>query len=116
MPGSLRQTERGRMKKFWNWTCRKTQNQETDGESSERVLALNGTIEEESWFDDEVTPALFRDELNSSTGDITVRINSFGGYCMWITVRSLFLSTADKMRFFRQKGNNLRKCSEKYIS
>ena len=46
------------------------------------MLTLNGTIAEESWFDDDVTPALFRDELNSGTGDITVWINSPGGDCI----------------------------------
>lgn len=35
-------------------------------------------IAEESWFDDDVTPALFRDELNAGTGNITVWINSPG--------------------------------------
>lgn len=39
---------------------------------TERILELNGTIAEESWFDDDVTPQLFKDELNSGTGDITV--------------------------------------------
>ena len=48
----------------------------------ERILELNGTIAEESWFDDDVTPQLFRDELNSGTGDITVWINSPGGDCV----------------------------------
>ena len=32
-------------------------------ERIERVLFLNGTIAEESWYDDEVTPALFKEEL-----------------------------------------------------
>lgn len=45
-------------------------------------MFLNGTIAEESWFDDDVTPQLFRDELNSGTGDITVWINSPGGDCV----------------------------------
>ena len=45
-------------------------------------MFLNGTIAEESWFDDEVTPALFKDELNSGEGDITVWINSPGGDCI----------------------------------
>ena len=49
---------------------------------TERVLELNGTIAEESWFDDDVTPQLFKDELNSGTGDITVWINSPGGDCV----------------------------------
>ncbi len=48
----------------------------------ERTLFLNGTIAEESWFDDDVTPQLFKDELNSGTGDITVWINSPGGDCV----------------------------------
>ena len=48
----------------------------------ERTLFLNGTIAEESWFDDDVTPQLFKDELNSGSGDITVWINSPGGDCV----------------------------------
>ncbi len=48
----------------------------------ERTLFLNGTIAEESWFDDDVTPQLFKDELNAGTGDITVWINSPGGDCV----------------------------------
>ncbi len=61
---------------------RTVQNQETGEESIERVLTLNGTIAEESWFDDDVTPALFRDELNSGEGNVTVWINSPGGDCI----------------------------------
>ena len=49
---------------------------------SERVLFLNGTIAEDSWFDDDVTPALFRQELNSGSGPVTVWINSPGGDCV----------------------------------
>lgn len=49
---------------------------------TERTLFLNGTIAEESWFDDDVTPQLFKDELNSGSGDITVWINSPGGDCI----------------------------------
>ena len=48
----------------------------------ERTLFLNGTIAEESWFDDDVTPQLFKDELNNGSGDITVWINSPGGDCV----------------------------------
>ena len=48
----------------------------------ERILHLNGTIAEESWFDDEVTPQLFKDELFAGEGDITVWINSPGGDCI----------------------------------
>ena len=39
-------------------------------------------IAEESWFDDDITPQLFKDELNRGTGDITVWINSPGGDCV----------------------------------
>ena len=31
--------------------------------TEERTLFLNGTIAEESWFDDDITPQLFKDEL-----------------------------------------------------
>lgn len=48
----------------------------------ERTLFLNGTIAEESWFDDEVSPKIFKDELNGGNGDITVWINSPGGDCV----------------------------------
>ena len=64
------------MNKFWNWTV-------TDNdEKMERILTLSGVIAEESWFDDEVTPEIFRDELMSGEGDITVWINSPGGDCI----------------------------------
>ena len=64
-------------KKFWAWK------NQTDGEeAAERVLELYGTIAEESWFDDDVTPKMFRDELNAGTGDITIWINSPGGDCV----------------------------------
>ena len=66
-------------KKFWRWT-----NQAGPGETGqpERTLHLNGTIAEESWFDDDVTPQLFKEELMSGDGDITVWINSPGGDCV----------------------------------
>lgn len=70
------------MKKFWNWKNRTVQNSGTDGETTERVLELNGTIAEESWFDDDVTPQLFKEELNAGSGDIIVWINSLGGDCV----------------------------------
>ena len=70
------------MKKFWNWKSRMMTNSETQEQTQERTLFLNGTIAEESWFDDDVTPQLFKDELNSGSGDITVWINSPGGDCV----------------------------------
>ena len=70
------------MKKFWNWKSRKIRDQDSCEETIERVLFLNGTIAEESWYDDEVTPALFKEELMAGRGDITVWINSPGGDCV----------------------------------
>ena len=48
----------------------------------ERTLFLNGTIAEDSWFDDDITPKLFREELMAGSGDITVWLNSPGGDCV----------------------------------
>ena len=70
------------MKKFWNWKTQTIVNQETKLEQTERVLFLNGTIAEESWFNDDVTPQIFKNELVSGTGDIVVWINSPGGDCV----------------------------------
>lgn len=63
------------MRKFWNW-------KKTDDEEGPRVLFLSGVIAEDSWFDDDVTPALFKEELESGEGDVTVWINSPGGDCV----------------------------------
>ena len=60
--------------KFWNWV----RNEE---DSDERILMLNGHISTETWLGDDVTPEIFRDELNSGTGNVTVWINSPGGDC-----------------------------------
>ena len=55
----------------------------TNQQTLERTLYLNGTIAgNDTWFDDDVTPQLFKDELNSGSGDITVWINSPGGDCV----------------------------------
>lgn len=68
------------MKKFWKWKNKIVNQGET--ETTERILFLNGTIAEESWFDDDVTPQLFKEELNQGNGNITVWINSPGGDCV----------------------------------
>ena len=39
-------------------------------------------IAEESWFADDVTPAMFKEELYSGDGPITLHINSPGGDCI----------------------------------
>ncbi len=64
-------------KKFWVW-----KNQVDENESAARVLELNGTIASESWFDDDVTPQMFKDELFAADGDVTIWINSPGGDCI----------------------------------
>ena len=70
------------MKKFWKWKDHRIRNADTGQETAERILFLNGTIAEESWFDDDITPALFKEELNSGSRNITVWINSPGGDCV----------------------------------
>lgn len=65
------------MKKFWNWI-----NQTNEEGSKEHVLELYGTIAEESWFDDDITPAMFKGELLEGEGPITIWINSPGGDCV----------------------------------
>lgn len=62
-------------KKFWNWV------RDAD-ESGGRTLYIDGTIAEESWFDDDITPQLFKSELIASNGDVTIWINSPGGDCV----------------------------------
>lgn len=68
------------MSKFWKFKTVRNKIDE-DKESTENVLFLNGVIAEESWYSDDVTPKMFRDELNRYSGDITVFINSPGGDC-----------------------------------
>jgi len=48
-------------------------------EGEPAVLVLNGEISDETWFGDEVTPKLFKDDLDKCQGDISVWINSPGG-------------------------------------
>ena len=64
-------------KKFWVW-----KNQTDADYGAERVLELNGTIAEESWYDNDVTPQMFRDELFAGSGDIIIWINFPGGDCV----------------------------------
>lgn len=61
------------MKKFWNFV----KNEET----SETELIFNGPISDETWWGDEITPSLFRDELAKISGNLTVWLNSPGGDC-----------------------------------
>ena len=70
------------MKKFWKWKDRTVVDEATQESVTERTLFLNGTVAEESWFDDDITPALFKEELMAGHGPITVWINSPGGDCV----------------------------------
>ena len=71
------------MKKFWKWKNQSPTADESGHEKpTERVLELYGTIAEESWFDDEITPRMFKDELFAGNGPITIWINSPGGDCV----------------------------------
>ena len=65
----------GMKRKFWNWI----KNEDESVPDMERTLFLNGMISDETWYGDEVTPQLFKDELNAGNGNITVWINSPGG-------------------------------------
>ena len=56
--------------KFWNFV---------KNEDGERILRLEGPIDSDNFWGDEVTPRAFREELESGEGDITVWINSPGG-------------------------------------
>lgn len=58
------------MKKFWNWI---------HDDSGGRVLRLEGPIDNDNFWGDEITPAMFRDDLEAEDGDVTVWINSPGG-------------------------------------
>lgn len=57
--------------KFWNWL---------EGEG--QTLVIDGPIAEETWFGDEVTPKLFKQELVQHPGDVTIWLNSPGGDCI----------------------------------
>jgi len=59
-------------RKFWNWVR---------NEGEKRILLLDGEISDETWWGDEITPQMFRSELNAAEGDIDLWINSPGGDC-----------------------------------
>ncbi|HEM5992202.1 TPA: Clp protease ClpP [Streptococcus suis] len=57
------------MHKFWNFT----------EDDSGRTLRIEGQIADETWFGDEVTPQVFKNDLHAGSGDLTLWINSPGG-------------------------------------
>jgi len=58
------------MPKFWDYI---------HDDSGGRVLRLEGPIDSDSFWGDEITPQDFRDELYADDGDLTLWINSPGG-------------------------------------
>ena len=72
-------------KVFWQWLKNSTEETETTDASTGRTLYLNGVIATEGWFDDDVTPKMFKDELESGSGDIEVWLDSPGGDVMAAT-------------------------------
>ena len=46
------------------------------------MLEIYGTIAEESWFEDDVTPQMFREELFAGSGPVVIWLNSPGGDCI----------------------------------
>ena len=57
--------------RFWNWV----RNEETGASE----MYLYGAIAESTWFENDITPAMFRSELQKHSGDVTIFINSPGG-------------------------------------
>ena len=64
------------MPKFWNLI------KDSDAPDSGRTMYIYGPLEDEAWFEDEVTPKAFRDELYSEMTPVTIVINSPGGDCI----------------------------------
>lgn len=56
-------------RKFWNWLKNE----------QDRTLFLDGYIAEDSWFEDDITPKQFKNELYAEDGDVVVMLNSPGG-------------------------------------
>lgn len=65
--------------RFWNWADSPNNDATKQGD---RILRLEGVIAPETWLDDEITPAVFKEELNAGNGPVTVWINSVGGDCV----------------------------------
>ena len=59
------------MEKFWNWI----KNEDT----GETELYFEGPISDSTWYGDEITPGLFKDELSKHPGNLTVWLCSPGG-------------------------------------
>ena len=70
------------MRKFWKWK-KQDGNQPGDGAGTDGTDTVPKRHHRRgNWFDDDITPALFKDELMSESGRVTVWINSPGGDCV----------------------------------
>ena len=68
-------------KKFWNW-----KNTSSEDPLEPRELEIGGVIGDDTWYEDDVSPKIFKDELMKGTGPVTVWINSPGGDCIAASV------------------------------
>lgn len=69
------------MKRFWRWSEPDWQARDETAPDA-RTLYLDGVIAEDSWFEDDVTPAAFKADLLAGSGPITIWVNSPGGDCV----------------------------------
>ncbi len=78
------------------WTLRNA----ADGESGEPEIEFYGYISEYSWYEDDITPKMFKDDLYGlgKGGPVTVRINSGGGEMIAASViRSILVDYPGKV-------------------
>ena len=54
-------------KKFWNW-----KNTSSEDPLAPRELEIGGVIGDDTWYEDDVSPKIFKDELMKGTGPVTV--------------------------------------------
>ena len=71
---------------FWTWRA-------AVEEDDEPEIELYGYISEYSWFDDDITPKMFKDDLQryGAGGPITIRMNSYGGDVIAASLISTFI-------------------------
>ena len=86
-----------KIKKFWNWIKN----------DDERTLFLNGVISDETWYGDEITPKLFKDELKTSIP--RNELSHLMDEETWFNARkAVDLGFADKIMFAKdEKDKNL---------
>lgn len=77
-----------------------------ESQSGEPEMELSGTISEYSWFDDDVTPKMFKSDLYriGKNGPITIRINSGGGDPVAASMIRAILSTYPGRKTVRIDG------------